>query len=46
MNQQHTDLTFFTNDGTQTLLSRFKATLADTLDSVDVVRTIREALKR
>lgn len=30
MNHQHTDLTFFTNDHNQTLLSRFKATLADT----------------
>ncbi len=30
MTQQHTDLTFFTNDHNQTLLDRFKATLADT----------------
>jgi len=30
MNNQHTDLTFFTNTPNQTLLDRFKATLADT----------------
>jgi superfamily II DNA or RNA helicase/HKD family nuclease len=30
MNKQHTDLTFFTNGPHQTLLDRFKATLADT----------------
>jgi hypothetical protein len=30
MSFQETDLTFFTNDGNQTLLGRFKATLADT----------------
>jgi hypothetical protein len=30
MIRQHTDLTFFTNDENQTLLDRFKATLADT----------------
>ncbi|ANA40323.1 helicase [Geobacter anodireducens] len=30
MTRQHTDLTFFTNDQHQTLLDRFKATLADT----------------
>ena len=30
MNSQKTDLTFFTNDQNQTLLDRFKATLADT----------------
>ncbi|MEA5391298.1 SNF2-related protein [Cyanobium gracile UHCC 0139] len=30
MNSQHTDLTFFTNGSNQTLLDRFKATLADT----------------
>ena len=30
MNIQKTDLTFFTNDESQTLLDRFKATLADT----------------
>lgn len=30
MSKQHTDLTFFTNDQHQTLLDRFKATLADT----------------
>lgn len=30
MNKQHTDLTFFTNGPNQTLLDRFKATLADT----------------
>jgi hypothetical protein len=30
MKTQHTDLTFFTNDRNQTLLDRFKATLADT----------------
>jgi superfamily II DNA or RNA helicase/HKD family nuclease len=30
MSKQHTDLTFFTNDQNQTLLDRFKATLADT----------------
>ena len=30
MNIQETDLTFFTNDENQTLLDRFKATLADT----------------
>ena len=30
MNHQKTDLTFFTNDQNQTLLDRFKATLADT----------------
>jgi hypothetical protein len=30
MNKQHTDLTFSTNGPNQTLLDRFKATLADT----------------
>lgn len=30
MGKQHTDLTFFTNDHNQTLLDRFKVTLADT----------------
>lgn len=30
MSSQKTDLTFFTNDKTQTLLDRFKATLVDT----------------
>jgi len=30
MSKQKTDLTFFTNDRSQTLLDRFKATLADT----------------
>lgn len=30
MSKQHTDLTFFTNEPNQTLLDRFKATLADT----------------
>lgn len=30
MSKQHTDLTFFTNDKNQSLLGRFKATLADT----------------
>ena len=30
MTRQHTDLTFFTNGPNQTLLDRFKATLADT----------------
>lgn len=30
MSNQNTDLTFFTNDQSQTLLDRFKATLADT----------------
>lgn len=30
MTKQHTDQTFFTNDENQTLLDRFKATLADT----------------
>lgn len=30
MSNQQTDLTFFTNDRNQTLLDRFKATLADT----------------
>ena len=30
MSGNQTDLTFFTNDGNQTLLDRFKATLADT----------------
>ncbi len=30
MNRQQTDLTFFTNDKKQTLLDRFKTTLADT----------------
>lgn len=30
MNSNKTDLTFFTNDANQTLLNRFKATLADT----------------
>jgi len=30
MSGNQTDLTFFTNDGNQTLLERFKATLADT----------------
>jgi len=30
MNKQNTDLTFFTNDQNQSLLSRFKATLNDT----------------
>ena len=36
MSGNQTDLTFFTNDGNQTLLDRFKATLADTC-SFDVL---------
>lgn len=42
MSSKETDLTFFTNDENGTLLDRFKATL----DSVNVVRTIRKALKK
>ena len=52
MSPQDTDLTFFTNDENQTLLDRFYdpnhpvRNNLETLDSVDVVRTIREALKK